>query len=49
LPKLDHVVAPHFKSAIENWGLIGYAEYYMEGESEMSTIRIFLHELAVSI
>lgn len=48
LPKLDHVVAPHFMSATENWGLIGYAEYYMTGESEILSLRVFFHEMSVS-
>ena len=47
LPKLDHVIAPHFSTAIENWGLIGYSEFYLE-ESEMSCIRVFFHEISVS-
>lgn len=48
LPKLDHVVAPSFRSAIENWGLIGYGEYYIKTDSELTSIKVFLHEIAVS-
>lgn len=47
LPKLDHVIAPYIKSAIENWGLIGYAEYYFKESSGIPSIRVFFHEIAV--
>lgn len=47
LPKIDHVFAPNFKSAIENWGLIGYNEV-IESVKETLGIKTVFHEISVS-
>lgn len=47
LPKIDHVIAPNFKSAIENWGLTGYNEA-VEAVWEIAGIKTVFHEMAVS-
>lgn len=47
LPKIDHVIAPHFKSAIENWGLIGYNEYIASVDETLGIKPVF-HEMTVS-
>ena len=48
LPKMDHVVAPNYFSAIENWGLNGYSEDYVLDLREIEVYLCFLHEIVVS-
>ncbi|CAG9800905.1 unnamed protein product [Chironomus riparius] len=46
LPKMDHVVAPNYFSAIENWGLNGYSEEYVLELDKTGVFLCFLHEIA---
>ena len=48
LPKMDHVIAPNYFSAIENWGLNGYSEEYVLELREIEVFLCFLHEITVS-
>lgn len=48
LPKMDHVVAPNYFSAIENWGINGYSEDYVLELREIEVYLCFLHEITVS-
>ncbi|XP_070499405.1 aminopeptidase N-like [Chironomus tepperi] len=45
LPKMDHVVAPNYFSAIENWGVNGYNEDYVLEAYKIETYLCFLHEI----
>lgn len=49
IPKLDHFVAPHFYTAIENWGVIGYSERFLFNDDDrIGDVRTLIHEVVVS-
>lgn len=52
LPKVDIIFAPGFKSAIENWGLIGCKDEFIRNVSifdDLYLLKTLFHEMTVSI